>query len=391
MTQEWTADEAAVIERAQSFADRQVTGSAQAWERERRLPREIFQAAAAAELCGLVVPQEMGGLDLGVAAMARVMEVLAAADMAFTFALVVHNNLGGNIARNGSDAQRARYLGDLLAGRRIGAFLLTEPKGGSDAAAIDCAAVRDGDGWRLHGEKAWVTNAATADVLSVYAQTDAAQGWRGVACFLIAADADGVERLPAYELLGGHALGAGGFRFEGARVAAGDMLLGPGEGFKAAMAGIDFARVNVAAMCCGMLQSGLDAAFRRMAGREAFGQRLSDFQGLQWLLADVATDLQASRLLAYDAARALDAGEPATLAAAHAKKFATRASLPGLSQCMQAMGAEGLKQRYPLARHLAAAKIAHYLDGTSEIQNVVIARELAKQYARDDGGEGSSR
>ena len=384
MEQVWTGDEEAVIERAQSFASQHVVANAQAWERERRLPREMFLAAAEAGLCGLVVARALGGHGLGVAAMARVVEVLAAADMAFTFAIVVHNNLAGNIARNGSDEQRARYLPDLLAGRRIGAFLLTEPKGGSDAAAIECSALSDGDDWRLHGEKAWVTNAATADVLSVYAQSDAAKGWRGIACFLIPADADGVERLPAYELLGGHALGAGGFRFENARVPARDVLLGPGQGFKAAMAGIDFARVNVAAMCCGMLQSGLDAAFKRMAGREAFARRLSDFQGLQWQLADVATDLQASRLLAYDAARALDAGEPATLAAAHAKKFATRVALPGLSQCMQAMGAEGLKQDHPLARHLAAAKIAQYLDGTTEIQNVVIARELAKQYGRSE-------
>lgn len=371
-------DETKALEAARGFAREIVAPNAATWELERRQPREAFAEAAARGLCGLIVSRELGGSGCGVTAMARVMQTLAAADLAFAFALVVHNNLAGAIARAGSEAQRRRFLPDMLSGRRIGAFLLTEPRGGSDAAAIETLARREGDGWRLDGEKAWVSNAANADLLCVYAQTDPALGWRGIASFLVDAGAPGVERLGPYRLLGGHALGTGGFRFAGVRLAADALFAPPGEAFKAAMLGIDIARVNVAAMCCGLLEDALDRALDRIAARPAFGGTLADQQGLQWLLADVATDLEASRLLAFDAAARLDAGESPAAAAAHAKKFATRAALKGVADCMQAMGAEGLKHEHPLARHLAGAKIAQYLDGATEIQNVVISRALLK-------------
>jgi alkylation response protein AidB-like acyl-CoA dehydrogenase len=365
-----------MIEAARTFAAEVVAPNAAAWEQQRRYPREAFAAAAKAGLCGLLVAPEHGGAGLGAVAMAEVMEMLAAADFAFAMSLVVHNNLGGNLSRNGTEAQRTRWLPPMLAGESLGAFLLTEPGGGSDAAAIACAARRDGDGWLLDGAKSWVSNATSADLLSVYAQTDASAGWRGIACFLVPAEAPGVVRADAYAMLGGHALGTGGIRFEGARVGDDAVLLAPERAFKAAMAGIDIARINVAAMCAGMLRSGLEIAVAATAAKSAFGRKLADFQGLQWQLADVATDAHAARLMAYDAAAALDRGENATIAAAHAKKFATRAALDGLSQCMQALGADGLRHDTPLPRHLAGAKMAQYIDGTTEIQNVVIARDL---------------
>jgi alkylation response protein AidB-like acyl-CoA dehydrogenase len=296
--------------------------------------------------------------------------------MAFAFALVVHNNLAGNIAKNGSDAQQAAHLPDLIAAKRIGAFLLTERKGGSDAAAIATRARETEDGWRITGEKAWVSNGTHADLLSVYANTDPAAGWRGIACFLVDGAAPGIERQPGYAVLGGYALGANGFEFHDAPVMDDGVLLGPGDGFKAAMAGIDIARINVAFMCCGMMRAALGEAVAFCQAREAFGRRLADFQGLQWMLADVATDMEAARQLAQYAARRFEAGEDAVMAAAQAKKFATQVALRRLGDCMQAMGAEGFKTDHPLARHFAAAKMAQYLDGTTEIQNVVIARKL---------------
>ena len=378
MDDDLTAEEARSVAVARDFAAEVVAPSADGWEAERCQPVEAIRAAAAAGLAGLLVPADQGGAGLRVAATARVMEELAAACMAFAFALVVHNNLAGAIARLGSPAQRARYLPDMLAGRRIGAFLLTEPGAGSDAAAIATRATRDGGGWRISGQKAWISNAAHAEILSVYAQTEPGAGARGIACFLVEADRPGVTREPAYRLLGGHALGTGGFRFEGCPASDDDLLLPPGEGFRGAMAGIDTARVVVGAMCCGMLRAGLDAALDYTAARSAFGRPLAEFQGLQWMLADAATDLEAARLLTWRAAALLDAGSDATLAAAHAKKFATRAALARLADCMQAMGAAGLRADAdrPLARHLASAKIAQYLDGTTEIQNLVIARGL---------------
>ena len=371
--------EAAVVEAARAFAREVIEPSAAAWEEAGRVPVEAFREAAKRGLCGLTVPEESGGRGLAMPAMALAVEAFASACMASAFGLVVHNNLARNLSRNGTTAQQSRWLPSLIAGERIGAFLLTEPQGGSDAAAITTSARRDGAGWRLDGVKAWVSNGACADLLSVYAQTEPVAGWRGIACFLVEADAPGVFREPAYRLLGGHALGAGGFRFEGCRVAADAVLLGPGDGFKAAMAGIDFARVNVAAMCCGMLGKSLETALAFAAGRRSFGQSTLEHQGLQWLLADAATDLEAARLLTARAAELLDGGGGNhTLAAAHAKKFATRAALARIGDCMQAMGAPGLSTEHPLARHLACAKIAQYLDGTTEIQNVVIGRAIAR-------------
>ena len=378
--------EAAAVEAARAFAREVIEPNAVAWDEAGRVPAQAFREAAGRGLCGLTVPEALGGRGLAMPAMALAVEAFASACMATAFSFVVHNNLARNLSRNGTPAQQSRWLPSLIAGERIGAFLLTEPQGGSDAAAITTTARRDGSAWRLDGVKAWASNAAGAHLLSVYAQTDPCARWRGIACFLVEADAPGVVREPAYRLLGGHAVGAGGFRFDGCRVNADAVLLGPGDGFKAAMAGIDFARVNVAAMCCGMLGRSLDTALGFSARRRSFGRTTLEHQGLQWLLADVATDLEAARLLTARAAALLDGGgDGHTLAAAHAKKFATRAALARIGDCMQAMGAPGLLTEHPLARHLACAKMAQYLDGTTEIQNVVIGRAIARGPLADSG------
>ena len=373
--------EMGVVKAAQAFARDVVEPNASAWEEAGAVPREAFQEAAARGLCSLTVPRSMGGHEIGAPAMSLVVEALAAACMASAFALTVHNNLARGIARYGDVKQQQRWLPGLSTGRQIGAFLLTEPQGGSDAAAIETRARRDGNNWRLDGAKAWVSNGASADLLSVYAQTDASAGWRGIACFIVDAGSEGVVREPVYRLLGGHALGTGGFRFEACRVSGDDLLVPPGEGFKAALAGVDFARITVAAMCCGMMEKSLDVALNHGAGRRAFGKSVLEHQAVQSLLADAATDLEAARLLTARAATVLENRSGGhTMAAAHAKKFATRAALRRIADCMQAMGANGFRADYPLARHLTAAKMAQYLDGTTEIQNVVLGRAITLPY-----------
>ena len=378
-----------VVAAARAFARDVIEPNADAWEAAGHVPRDAFREAAAHGLCRLTVPESMHGHGLGMPAMTLVVEALAAACMASAFALTVHNNLARGITRNAATSQLERWLPGLIAGEQIGAFLLTEPQGGSDAAVMTTTARRDSRGWRLDGVKAWVSNGATADLLSVYAQTDASAGWRGIACFIVEADAPGVIREPTYRLLGGHALGTGGFRFEGCRVGADSVLVGPGEGFKAALAGVDFARITVAAMCCGMLGKSLDVALEHGAERRTFGQSVLEHQAVQSLLADAATDLEAARLLTAHAATVLDDGTGRhTLAAAHAKKFATRVALSRIADCMQVMGANGFRTDYPLARHLTAAKMAQYLDGTTEIQNVVIGRAITRPYLSAAGQAG---
>lgn len=376
-----SADERDLIEIAKAFGESHVSPHAAAWEAERRFPHEAFVAAADAGLRGLFVPRDLGGAGPSFAGAARVAEELSSHCMGFAFALLVHNNLSGAVARYGSKDQIDKYLPALLRGERIGAFCLTEPDVGSDATKITTRATSDGDNWILDGEKAWVTNGGVADTMSVYAQTDPDQGWRGIACFLVDTSSPGVKRGDTYEMMGAHATAAGGMRFENCRLGSDTLFVPPGDGFKAAMAGINLARMLVAAMCCGAVRACLDAALDYAGKRKVFGKPVAAYQGVQFQLADVATDLAAARLLTYEAARGLDAGETAMIPAAHAKKFASRMALPAISTCMQALGAEGYRTRHPFARQLTAAKMTQYIDGTTEIQNVVIARELLR--ARD--------
>ena len=382
---ELNAEEGALIDAARAFAAEHIAPHAAEWELARHVPRDVFQAAAEAGLTGVLVPRHHGGKEARHVVAVRVLEELSSACLAITFGLWVHNNALNAIERHGSGAPAERLAASMLSGQRIGAFCLTEPDAGSDAAAITTHALKVDGGWRISGEKAWVSNGTHADVLVVYAQTDASAGWRGIGAFLVDATGDGVTRTPPYEMLGGHALGLSGLRFEDCPVPDESMLLGPPEGFKAAMDGIDKARMFAAAMCCGILGASLSTALSHAATRQAFGKPVLSFQGLQWQLADVATDLEAARLLTYDAAAAFDRGETAAVAAAHAKKFASRVALDGISQCMQAMGAAGSLMEHPPARHLAAAKLAHYMDGTTEIQNLVISRGLLKPFGLDAG------
>jgi alkylation response protein AidB-like acyl-CoA dehydrogenase len=373
-------DAQTLTNRVKAFCRDHVAPHAAAWERDRHYPAEAMLAAGQAGLTGLMVPREHGGLGLGLADTSGTVAIIASHDMGIAFALKVHANLTASLA-TAQETYRRQYLDDLLAGRLIGAFLLTEPDVGSDATAITTRARRDGEGWVLEGEKAWVTNGVAAGLLKVFAQTDPSLGWRGIAAFLVEADADGVERLPAYGMLGGHSCGVCGFRFSGVRLDDAAMIHAPGEAFKGAMKGINIARAGVAAMSCGMMEAALNAALNSVAERRAFGGTLADKQGVQWMLADAATDLEAARLLTREAVERFDRGEDAMIACAHAKKFATRVAWKAIADCMQVMGARGFRidGDHPVARHLACAKMAQWLDGATEVQNVVIARELLKQ------------
>ena len=364
------------IDRAGHWAASFVAERAETWEFERRFAKEGFESAAQHQLTGLLVPEVDGGGAISELGLARVLEEIAATDFAIAFSLVCHNNLAGSVARNATGELRSKVLPGLVTGASLGAFLLTEPDVGSDAASISVTAVRDGDEWTLNGEKSWVTNGTDADVLSVYAQTDESAGHRGIATFLVDANTPGVIRTPAYELIGGHGLGANGISFENCRVSEESLFLPPGEGFRAAMEGIDLARVLVSAMCCGMLRTALSTASDYVRNREAFGSRLADLQGVRFKLADVATNLEASRLLTYQAVQSLQDGRDASVEAAHAKKFSTRVTESGIASCMQVMGANGARRDHPLPRHLAASRLTHYVDGATEIQDVVISRSL---------------
>ena len=365
-----------MLARAVEFARSEVAPNAQKWEDERRQPIETLQAASLAGLAGLEVPEHLGGFGGRFRLKARIAEEIARDCYAFSFSLINHMGLAGKIARDAPEEIAKKYLPEMLAGEAIGCTALTEPAAGSDFAAITTHAKKVGGGWIINGEKAWITNAAHADLMFLYAQTDPAAGWRGVAGFLIDAREDGVSRVPPFEIMGGHAIGTGGFVLTDHFVPDIRMMSAPGDGFKAVMAGVNAARTYVATMCCGMTEAAIDLAVSYASERAAFGGHIADLQGLRWRLADAQTEVEAARLLAYRAVLAVENGTEAEIPAAHAKKYAARMADEQLSRCMQMMGAAGLKRAYPLGRQIACARIANYVDGTTEIQNERIARAL---------------
>ena len=375
-----TVAERALLDRARRFRRDYVAPRAALWERERALPQEAIREAARLGLTAIEVPEAQGGQGADFMAKTLIAEELARSCMGFAFSLINTQNVAARIARQGTPAQIARYLAPLIAGERRGGTALTEPGAGSDFPAIATTARKIEGGWVLQGEKAWLTNGASAETIIVFAKTDAAPGTAGIAAFLIDATMPGFERLPAYDLMGGHAIGAGGFRLNDVRIGEDAVFHPPGEAFRRALGGINGARVYVAAMCCGMVAEALRIALDYATRRQAFGKRLLDHQGLRWSLVEVATELEAARLLTYHAA-AIIAGEgDAVLAAALAKKFAVEMAGRRLGQCMQAMGAEGLREEYPIGRHIACARIAAYVDGTTEIQNERIGALLERTY-----------
>lgn len=367
-----------LLDAARAFRREYVAPRAAEWDRRRGVPLEAFRAAAAAGLTGIEAPVALGGRGAGFIAKTLIAEELARGCMGFAFAVINTQNVAAKLAAEGSAAQVERYVGSLVRGEIVGCTSLTEPQAGSDFSAITTMARRVEGGWVIDGEKAWAANGAIADVAIMFAKTDVADGAAGIAGFLVDAHAPGFARVAAYGLSGGHAIGAGGFRLEGYRAADADVFLPPGLAFKRALGSINGARTYVAAMCCGMVAEALEAALWYGRVRRAFGKALLEHQGLRWSLVDVAADLEAARLLTYRAACVIADGGDAVLAAAYAKKFAVEMAQRRLGECLQAMGAEGLRETYPFGRHIASAGIAGFVDGTTEMMNERIGAALLR-------------
>ncbi|MEZ5715583.1 MAG: acyl-CoA dehydrogenase family protein [Paracoccaceae bacterium] len=372
---------------ARDFAARHIRPAADDWERARRFPDAVHRLAGEAGLTLLLLDRAKGGNGVSPAAAVLISEELAAGDLSFALPVMAHNYVAWAVADHAPPAFREDMLPKLRAGMATGAFALTEPGAGSDASAITTRARRDGAGWVLNGEKAWVLRGTDADFLLIYAQTDPQAGHRGIALFLVEASRAGVTKGAPYDLLGGHAMGVNSVGLSEVRIPSENMLVPAGEGLRFGLKAIDYARATVAGMACGLLRDGLDTARAYTIERQAFGQSVLDFQGVEWMLADAATDLEAARLLTQRAAAALDSGEDRATAAAHAKKFATRVALNGLSSCMQVMGANSLRRDHAVGRQFLSAKIAMFLDGSTQIQNVVIGRALRKAPLVPDAGD----
>ncbi len=368
----------ALLERTRRFARDVVAPSASRWERERRIGREAFAQAAEIGLLGLETPVAWGGQGMPFSAKARVADVLGGADFGFTMSLINTGNLAAKLVREASPEVARRYVPALLRAERVGCTALTEPGAGSDFAAITTTATRVPGGWRIDGEKAWITNAAEADTVVLYAQTEPGSGGRGIAGFVIDGRRAGFERLPPFALAGQHAIGTGGFRLVGYQAADDEMLQPPGRAFKAAMTSINGARTYIGAMCCGMVSEAIDIVTGYGERRHSFGRPLAEHQGWRWRVAEAATELAGCRLLVARAAAAIDAGEDAQLLAAQAKLLATRMAERQLPALAQGMGAEGLRETYPFGRHLIGARVAGFVDGSNEMLLERIAAVMRK-------------
>jgi len=346
-----------------------------------RLPvsRELAKAWGALGMLGLQTPQELGGLGASYFAKISMVHALAKRSFACAFSL---NNMQSMVCILATRAQkevRERYLPGLLRGDLIASVGITEPGGGSDLANMRTNATKVAGGWVVSGEKAWITNATICDLMLVSAQT--ATGTRGIGRFIIDMSSPGVERLPAHPMAVGHPTGLGAAKFDNVFVPDSYMVDAPGEAFRLGMSAINGARTHVAAMCVATLQQSLATAVRYCCDRQAFGKSLLTHQGLKWDLVDVANRLEAANLLTYRAAERIADGCDATLAAAHAKKFAAESALFGVERCMQAMGACAVLESTSLVRHLGDLKLAGYADGTTEMQNERIGAFLIEHYA----------
>lgn len=372
----------ALLARVAGFARDVVAPGAARWERERRIGREAVDAAARLGLTRLEVPREHGGLGLPFSCKVRVADLLGAADFAFTMSLINTQNIAVKLAREARPEVARRYVPDLIAGRRLGCTALTEPGAGSDFAAITTLATRTPQGWRIDGAKAWITNASEADVVVLYAQTAPGSGGAGIAGFVVDGRRPGFHREPAFALAGQHAIGTGGFRLDGYLAADDEMLQPPGQAFKAALASINGARTYIAAMCCGMVGEALRIAADYGERRSTFGRPLAGHQGWQWRLAEAASELAACRMMVDRAAAMIDAGEDAQLVAAQAKLLASRMAERQLHALSQAMGAEGLREDHPFGRHLIGARVANFVDGSTEMLLERIAAVMRREVRR---------
>lgn len=363
------------IAAAVEFAEARLRPMGEAWDRGLESPEATLREAIAL-FTPITIPEKLGGFGESFATQVRVYEELARRDMGFTCALAVHTNVTVAMSLTPNEALRQRCLPRLLDGTAVGAFLLTEPGAGSDASAITTAATEDGDGYRVTGRKAWVTNGLYADIFAVFCQAEAGSGPKGITALVMERGSDGLIIEPALDLIGSTAMGTTDVSFEAVAVPAANIAFAKGTAFQAGMFGIDVARLGVAAMCNGAVMGALDGAIEYAAARQAFGKSLLGHQGMQWILAETATNAEASRALTLQAAQRFDQGEPHPVLTAHAKKFATRMAFDGISEAMRAFGANGLKRSSDLPRQLAAVRVSECMDGTGEVMNIVIARSL---------------
>ncbi|TPG57849.1 acyl-CoA dehydrogenase [Roseomonas nepalensis] len=358
------------------FAESRITPLAAALDEEEHYPSELYAELAALGFLGITVPEALGGAGADVLAYALVMEEMSRGYASVADQVGLVELLGTLLTQHGTPAQQETYLRPLLRAERRCAYALTEAEAGSDLAGLRTTARRDGNGWVLDGAKLWIHNAPVADFAAVLARTDPDAGHRGMSILLVDLDRPGVTRDRKEHKMGQRASPVGGLRFDGVRLPAEALLGSEGRGFHLMMSVLDKGRIGIAALAVGILAAALEDSIAYAKQRRQFGQPIADFQAVQWMIADMAKDAHAARLMVHHAARILDAGGRATLEASMAKCFASDAAVVRTADAVQIHGGSGYIRGVRVERLFRDAKITQIYEGTNQVQRMIMARAL---------------
>lgn len=370
-----TSEARDLIELTRGVADKVLEPAVNECERSETLPDGLFAQLGAAGLLSLPYPEEFGGGGQPYEVYLQVIEELAARWAAIAVAVSVHSLSCYALTTRGTDEQKQRWLPDMLGGNTIGAYSLSEPQAGSDAAALACRATRTDDGYRLSGTKAWITNGGNADFYTLFARTG--EGSKGISCFLVDKNTEGLTFGKPEEKMGLHAVPTTSAYYDNALVSADRIIGKEGDGLSIAFSALDSGRLGIAAVAVGIAQRALDDAVAYAKKRSAFGKRIIDHQGLGFVLADMAAAVDSARATYLNAARRRDADLPYSREASVAKLIATDAAMKVTTDAVQVLGGYGYTRDFPVERYMREAKITQIFEGTNQIQRLVIARSLA--------------
>ena len=359
------------------FAAREIAPGAAHRDETAHFPTELIPKIAGLGLFGINIPQDYGGAGMDAVSNAVIIEEIARIDAAVALMVAAHNSLcAGHILGFGSEAQKKKYLPQLASGEKLGAWALTEPHSGSDAGALKTSATLNGDYWTLNGEKQFITQGSTAGVYVIMASTDPSRGKGGISAFIVERDTPGLKVGRVENKLGVRASDTAALRLEELRVPK-DHLIGERNGaFKNVLLVLQGGRIGLGAMAVGIARGALEESLKYAAEREQFGKPLAEFEAIQWMLADMATEVEAARLLVQGAARLKDIGEPFLKASSEAKLYAAEVAARATSKAVQIHGGYGYMKECPVERYFRDAKLCEIGEGTSEVQRIIIAKEL---------------
>ena len=376
---ELTDEQQLIRDAVREFAETEVTPIAAELDRDHRFPHELLPKLAEMNLMGMPYPEKEGGAGADYVSYVIAIEEISRACASTGIIVSAHTSLATwPIFKFGTQAQKDQYLNDMASGRRLGAFALTEPGAGTDAAAGTATAALHADGYTLNGSKMFITNAPFADVYIVFAKTDPERGTRGMSAFIVEKDTPGFSAGEAEHKLGIRGSSTPPIYLADCRIPKEALLGGEGDGFKIAMQTLDGGRIGVSAQALGIAQAALDASVAYAKERVQFGKPIANLQAIQWMIADMAMEIDAARLLVYRAASCVDNGRPYSTEGAMAKLFASETATRVAGKAIQIHGGYGYTESYPVERNYRDAKITELYEGTSEVQRMVIARSALR-------------